>query len=195
MSPTYTVDWFSNNIGVLTKHLGHLRNKECVQCLEIGCFEGRSTKWFLDTILSQENSSITCVDTFQGSPEHSGTIDTTSLYERFCVNLHEEIEKNRVQVFHKKSLDFFLYDSAHLTEAFDFVYIDGSHKASDVLVDAIHSFRLVKQGGLLIFDDYEWPLDLPDHHKPKMAVDAFVACHVDECTVLHAGDLCIVQKK
>lgn len=195
MSPSYSVDWFSSNITVLEKHLGHIRGKGDTHGLEIGSFEGRSTKWFLDTILTHETSTITCVDTFEGSPEHSGVLDTSSLYEKFNLNLREEILKSRVQVYRKRSIDFFLSDSRLLTETFDFVYIDGSHKASDVLIDAVHSFRLVKQGGLLIFDDYEWPVNLADHDKPKLAVDAFIACHVDECYVLHAKDLCIVQKR
>ena len=41
-------------------------------------------------------------------------------------------------------------------ERFDFVYVDGSHQAPDVLVDAVLSALLLRKGGLLVFDDYFW---------------------------------------
>ena len=39
----YTVDWFSNNIGNIQNCL----NYEVKKALEIGCYEGRSSCWFL----------------------------------------------------------------------------------------------------------------------------------------------------
>ena len=63
------------------------------------------------------------------------------------------------------------------TGEFDLIYIDGSHQASDVLVDAIMSFELLKLGGVMIFDDYIWneanlkAIDLL--RSPKIAIDAF----------------------
>src|SRR6185312_6234037 len=61
---------------------------------------------------------------------------------------------------------------------FDFVYIDGSHQAPDVLADAVLAFQLLKLGGVLVFDDYLWamePLGRQDfYNMPKPAIDAFV---------------------
>jgi predicted O-methyltransferase YrrM len=37
--------------------------------------------------------------------------------------------------------------------AYDLIYIDGSHFPADVLEDAVLSWRLLKPGGMLIFDD------------------------------------------
>ena len=37
---------------------------------------------------------------------------------------------------------------------FDLIYIDASHYAPDVLSDAVLAFKLLKPGGILIFDDY-----------------------------------------
>ena len=39
---------------------------------------------------------------------------------------------------------------------FDLIYIDGSHESADVLSDSLFSYNLLKPGGVLIFDDYEW---------------------------------------
>jgi hypothetical protein len=38
---------------------------------------------------------------------------------------------------------------------YDFVYIDGSHLASDVLEDAVLSWAVVQVGDMIIFDDYD----------------------------------------
>lgn len=40
--------------------------------------------------------------------------------------------------------------------AFDFYYVDGSHVAPDVMADAVLGWRLLKPGGIMVFDDYEW---------------------------------------
>ena len=61
---------------------------------------------------------------------------------------------------------------------FDFVYVDGSHEAPDVLADALLAHRLVRAGGVIAFDDYLWS-PLPDGEQDhyllvKPAVDAYV---------------------
>jgi hypothetical protein len=39
---------------------------------------------------------------------------------------------------------------------FDFIYIDGSHMRVDVLLDAVLAWQLLKPGGFMVLDDYEW---------------------------------------
>jgi predicted O-methyltransferase YrrM len=60
-------------------------------------------------------------------------------------------------------------------EPFDFIYVDGSHMAFDVLGDLILSFKLLKIGGLCICDDYLWEGQSDPRHTPKMAVDSFTS--------------------
>ena len=45
---------------------------------------------------------------------------------------------------------------------FDLVYIDGSHSAKDVLLDSLLAWRLLRPGGAMIWDDYEWALPWVD---------------------------------
>ncbi len=63
-------------------------------------------------------------------------------------------------------------------EKFDLIYIDGSHKAPDVLADSVNAFHLLRVGGLLIFDDYLWTDDVTKGkdilNLPKIAIDSFV---------------------
>ena len=39
---------------------------------------------------------------------------------------------------------------------FDMIYIDGNHEPEFVLEDAVLSFRKLKRGGMMIFDDWGW---------------------------------------
>ena len=55
----FTENWFTLD-GLTT--LNQVNTKKELHILEIGSFEGKSTIWFLDNILNNENSTITCVD-------------------------------------------------------------------------------------------------------------------------------------
>ena len=46
--------------------------------------------------------------------------------------------------------------AAEVSGAFDFIYIDGSHMRVDVLLDAVLAWQLLKPGGIMALDDYEW---------------------------------------
>jgi len=61
-----------------------------------------------------------------------------------------------------------------LVGQFDFIYIDGSHQAPDVLEDTLLAWRLLKKGGILIWDDYDWGEQYQEREKPKVAIDAFL---------------------
>ena len=37
---------------------------------------------------------------------------------------------------------------------FDFIYIDGSHNGEDILSDAIEAFKILKNKGIIFFDDF-----------------------------------------
>jgi len=59
------------------------------------------------------------------------------------------------------------------------IYIDGSHETPDVFSDAALSYRLLRIGGLMIFDDYIWGggANADPIMNPKMAIDCFLNCY------------------
>jgi len=60
---------------------------------------------------------------------------------------------------------------------FDYIYIDGNHNPANVLEDAVLAFRKLKSGGVLIFDDYDWPSVSP-------AIDRFAETYSERLTWL-----------
>ncbi|WP_162666955.1 class I SAM-dependent methyltransferase [Gemmata massiliana] len=74
----FTEDWFAYNVPVWARVLAPLVGKP-VRALEIGVFEGRSTVWLLENVLTHPDVSLTWTDTFGGrgrargrGPERAG---------------------------------------------------------------------------------------------------------------------------
>ena len=59
-------------------------------------------------------------------------------------------------------------------KSFDVIYIDADHNAGAVFLDAAQAWRLLKDDGVLIFDDYNWEPNLPAHSRPHVAIAAFL---------------------
>jgi predicted O-methyltransferase YrrM len=74
-------------------------------------------------------------------------------------------------------------------DRYDFIYIDGSHEAPDVLFDAVLAFETLRPRGLMCFDDYAWDREGLDGgvHAPKLAIDAFVTINKERLEIMHAG--------
>ena len=189
----YTKDWFkwgSQVWGQLTPHL-----PERKAFLEIGSFEGRSAVWTIENMM-EDGGEIYCIDTWGGGDEHTPE-DMAGAEERFHQNitLVRSNFPNRVVVsFRCTSVEGLAGLLAHKKQ-FDFIYIDGSHIAKDVLTDACMAWPLLKKGGFMVFDDYLWkPQGFTLLQRPKVAIDTFVNMFEDELIVAHSGYQLIVRK-
>ena len=176
--PDYSVDWFSNNIPIWDQvfDFAKLRGKENIKFLEIGCFEGRATNYLLENILTGEGSEIHVVDTFEGSREEAGmkwddNYDFDALYNKFKRNVSKYEDKVKIH----RGMSGDILKSDFEKDTFDFIYIDGSHTAYDVLQDAILAHSLLKVGGIIIFDDFGWkdPNNLHPTNSPELGVTCF----------------------
>jgi predicted O-methyltransferase YrrM len=158
--------------------------------LEVGSFEGRSTVYLVEQIRKHSNAPIEihCIDTWQGGAEHAG-IDFDSVEGRYDRNMKKLVDSTfDLTICKRKGLssvslaEYFL----HCT-LFDFIYIDGSHVPSDVFLDAALAFKLLRVGGVLIFDDYEFgdeeSSDSPFTH-PHIAIDAFISTYANKLSYL-----------
>ncbi len=158
--------------------------------LEIGCYEGRGTLWFLDNILTHEKATMTVLDWFKGGDEHRAYgLNTTTVRDLFDNNLADYRSKKKLRdVLHMRSdcgLHILRDRATSMGDnKFDFIYIDGSHNASDVLCDAVMAWPLLQPGGILIFDDVEWKFQGP-LTEPKIAVESFLKCFQGQYQLLH----------
>jgi predicted O-methyltransferase YrrM len=186
-SGDYTKDWFTYNLSVWVRVLNTFKGKP-IQALEIGVFEGRSTVWLLENILTNPDATLNWIDTFSGSAEHAD-IDFTTVEKKF----HENTKRFGTKVKGRvgKSQDVLRGMS---TDRFDLVYIDGSHEAPDVLSDAVLAWPLLKPGGLMGFDDYEWHIFPAPERCPALAIDAFVDVMRGQLTVIDRGYQVWVKK-
>lgn len=162
--------------------------------LEIGSFEGASTTWMLQNMMDHPDSRLFSVDTFEGGMEHQnanealakppGTLaySLPTLEARFRSNVSKckNFEKLKIiKALSSQALLQLRQDEAK----FDFVYIDGSHIAIDVLSDAVLSWPMLEVGGVLVFDDSRWKGYLEDCYNPRVAVMSFLQCVKQEARV------------
>lgn len=176
----FTADWFTKSIHELTEYsLPLLKGRNNLQVLEIGSFEGLSSRWFIDNILQDEGSSLCCIDTWNGSAEHnSERFDIPGLYERFLHNMKEHIDSGKCTHIRGMSSDVLPRLIAG-GKTYDMVFIDGSHVSSDVAIDGILSYLLLKPGGVMVFDDYIWGLgDMQYKDIPYPSIDFIRNCFV-----------------
>jgi glycosyltransferase involved in cell wall biosynthesis/predicted O-methyltransferase YrrM len=191
----FTQDWFSINLPVWQQYLQRFVNMPDLRALEIGSWEGRSTCWLIDHILTHPSARISCIDTFEGSVEHRITCDqiiVETIEKRFNFNITKTGHLEKVRTIVGKSQTVL---RSLIPNSYHFVYIDGSHVASDVLEDALLSWGLVKCGGMMIFDDYgfSFPQGI-DENPPRVAIDAFMTVFATKISVLHRGYQVLLEK-
>ena len=193
----FTKDWFQWAPEVWTQLIPMLpeRAEEGRCFLEIGSFEGRSTVWIMENMM-QDGDEIHCVDTWEGGEEHSAE-DMAAVEKRFSHNIGVAVNKfpDRVAIWQKGTstrnlAGIIQYEGEG---GFDFIYIDGSHQAHQVLRDAVNADAHLRAGGILAFDDYRWGSHLRD--TPAPAIDAFLRCFEGRYELLDLGLQVWVRKQ
>ncbi|KAI9574044.1 glycosyltransferase family 8 protein [Boletus coccyginus] len=175
---TSTQDWFSFNKPAW-QDLYPLVSSKAPRVLEIGSWEGRSAV-FLLTTLCATSGEIVCIDHF----DLMGTAEGRERHRKLTHNLALTGRPARVLPhFSVPALCTLLREEMNNGDeaGFDWIYIDGSHRSDDTLLDAELAWRLARHGCILVFDDYNWPeqpFDSPHH--PRRGIDAFLAVHEGE---------------
>ena len=195
MDYKFTEDWFSENnpekvVRQFDEFLSEFKDKPST-FLEIGSFEGMSTIWMLENILTNKESKLFCIDAWA---EWTG-----DAFVRFVENINKTGLKDKVNIIKgdsSKTLGW-LPDSH-----FDFIYVDGNHDEKAVIQDAILSFRTLKHGGIMAFDDYLLGIRYPNspgskamNGSTKKAIDYFLDIFQDELEIIHKDYQVWIRKK
>jgi predicted O-methyltransferase YrrM len=188
---SFSTDWTSRFFALWASLLASRRD-EALEVLEIGSWEGRSAIFFLQYL---RNCRLTCIDTFAGSPEHAlrpkWAVELPHVEQRFDGNLAEfsgRVEKIKSTSF--RALARLLIEERR----FDVVYIDGSHHSADVQADAVFSWPMIQDRGIVIFDDYEWTFFPDEIDRPKLGIDSFLLVHAGQYRELHREYQLIIEK-
>lgn len=140
-------NWFQN------VNMNDYKDKP-INYLEIGTFYGANLLSVANSYGLHNDSKLYCIDPWEDYdeyPEYKN--EQPSIYNAFINNVEKSGHKNKIIV--NRGFSNIVIPSLQ-DDFFDIIYIDGNHEPEYVLEDAVLSFRKLKIGGIMIFDDYGW---------------------------------------
>ena len=151
--------YFKEHIETWGNFLKPLETKPNV-CLEIGALYGGSSIYILDKFCNLEGS-------------HHYIMDINK--DGYLVNNLKPYENKFTYLINESADSFKTFQHNGLNKEFlDFVYIDGNHMSKYVLEDAVNSFYCLKDGGIMVFDDFGGGWEQEKHMQVKTAVESFI---------------------
>jgi len=178
-------DWTTPHAENWQRWLGHLIGTACVG-LEVGVFEGRSSAWFLEHICQHPQSRLIAIDPWESkSLENRLAIAETFGVLRY--QFHADRAEDLLSMWYRGGFKF------------DWIYLDGAKEAARVLDQSVLAWRMLKPGGILIWDDYPWQWtegckSIRPSMPPGPAIDAFLAIYAGELEVISRGWQVCVRK-
>ena len=181
----FTSEWFTEeNIHNWEKIFHPFKSKR-TNYLEIGVYEGRSLLWMVENILLHPESKAIGIDEYN--------LDRYDYKSVLHQNINLSGERDKVTIIGENSQ---IALRAMKDDSIDVIYIDGSHEMKNVTRDIINSWYLLKEGGILILDDYGMHKDrMPTFLRPELAINNFLIGFRNEIDTLLWGYQIILQKK
>ena len=179
-----TIDYFNNNYP-------KVKNGETITVLEVGTYAGislinivklipKSIGYGLDKWSNYIESDLL------NSVEILNNIDELKVESSFYKNVAVEGLEDRIHGIKGDSYEV-LIEMMKENKRFDFIYVDGSHKAFDCYSDLMISWRLLERGGILAIDDYLYNSEDVVINSPFEGVNHFLKKHDKEIKILHKG--------
>ena len=176
----FTEDWFTHNIPNFEKCMEEVGIRN-VQFLEVGAYEGRSTCWLIQNGLAKDGTMVS-IDPF---------FNLSEVEDRFKKNTREAVGGTRQASMLLKTTSYkALADLIQQKEEFDFIYVDGAHDPATTLTDACMAWGLLRNGGVMLFDDYLYP-----HEPTKAGIDAFLTAFEGKYDIIVNNYQLAVKKK
>jgi predicted O-methyltransferase YrrM len=193
----FTQDWFSSSRSLWRRLLAPMAGAPNLRFAEVGVYEGRATVWLLLNVLTHRSARIDCIDPFawRASDGRPVQADMRAVKRRFHANIEASGSAYKVRLIEARS-DVAL--CALALSSYDCIYVDGSHRAADVLSDAVLFFRLLKPNGLLIFDDYRLARSRghrPSSADPRIGIEAFLAAYARRLDLVWRGYQLAIRRR
>jgi len=182
----YTKDWFlyseikKNILQFVDTALEH-------RILEIGCYEGLSSVFFADNLLTNPTSTLTCVDPFLRIDNNDHEYLLLNNEEcNFDYNMSVCDNSNKITI-HKITSDEFFKSN---TNIYNFIYIDGSHECDFITRDMENAFCFLEYRGIMWMDDYEGG----DGGQIKRTMNQFLNKYKGQYEIIHIGYQLAIRK-
>ncbi|MEM7761151.1 MAG: tetratricopeptide repeat protein [Cyanobacteria bacterium P01_A01_bin.40] len=164
----FTADVFSHRISIWTEHLQSLMGT-VVNALEVGCYQGMSSCWLLDRVLTHQDSKLSCIDSKFESKLKENIIKTDAGSK--VTFLEGDIHQQMAQ---------------YTPASFELINLQDRCKLSQhVETDTQLAWELLKPGGLMIFSYYGWRHPRDPLQDPKAGIDRFLTSVKDHWQPVH----------
>lgn len=167
--------------------------KPKLKYLQLGVFTGDASVWLLENILTGEGSTLYDVDTWEGAPNEpiQTEMDFDDVYQTYRNKTERFTNLGGVRT---TTQDFLLGYELPI-QWYDFIYVDAHHTSASAFLDSELSWPLLKSGGILAIDDYEWQHpDGIEIHAPKLGIHMFLDRHLGEFDVLAINSQVWIRK-
>lgn len=181
--------------------LSNFIQMQTCEILEIGTFAGTSVIGMLQYL---PNAKATTIDSWTSYEEKEcGTnINTLSLQKMEQNNVEKIFHENILKAGFKEKVTalkgdsaFVLMDFVKLGKRFDFIYVDGSHKAIDCYTDCLLSWELLNVNGIMGIDDYLYKISLTNEFENvQKGVDHFLEKIKGQFILLKNGYRLFIKK-
>jgi hypothetical protein len=164
--------------------------------LEIGTYAGVSLINIVKLIPNSQGYGIDKWINYNNS-EHGEKnlleyIEPLEIEKSFYKNIASENLSDRIVGIKGESKDILL-KMINNNDSFDFIYVDGSHKALDCYIDLFLSWQLLNKGGILVIDDYFYFVD-SKLESPYESIKKFLEEKTGEYKLLYLGYRVFLEK-
>lgn len=157
-----------------------------IKYLEIGTYFGANAISVANTYGKENGSEIHCIDPWDDYDEYDEYKNLqTNTYNTFLENISNSGLKDKFKI-HRG----FSHEQLHKFKdsLFDMIYIDANHESHFVLEDAVLSYRKLKKGGYMIFDDIDWK-------DVTTGVEAFITAYDNHIKIITCHDFQLFIQK
>ncbi len=165
-----------NNLEIFNYFLPRDYNKS-YNYLEIGSYEGMSLLYVLE---KYKNAKVTSIDLW----------DDSAIEFSFNKNINNYL--NLIKI--KSDSIIALRKLNKEKKEFDYIYIDGLHEGTHVIVDAIEAFKLLNINGIMILDDFMQD-DNNISYQSYEGIFYFLELFKKEIKILYFQNILVLKKK
>lgn len=181
LMPEFTQDWNKEFI----KNTESLKGKVGL-ALEIGCFEGLTSRYICDNLLVQGGRMI-AIDPLPDDESQLPFGEDNRIFAGQYGRFMRNTQGYPIELIRGRSREVMRGESFR-NYRFDLIYVDGDHRREEVFNDGIMSLEVCAKGGYIIFDDYEW------RDETKRGIDDFLIQYADFIEVVSKGYQVVVKK-